>query len=98
MNKLKIIILFAIGFLSCENETETIKKQFLTEDIPNHRPLAFKKNLVPKNKLIHKGIFSPDLDAYYYTISDTSFERFDVYVIKKNNDHAKLGNQQKVKR
>lgn len=35
--------------------------QFLTKEIPNHQPIEFKANLIPKNKLIHKGMFSPDL-------------------------------------
>lgn len=59
--------------------------QFLTEEIPNNIPLEFKQNLVPKNKLIHKGIFSPNLKEYYYTISDNNFEKFEVFVIKNNN-------------
>jgi len=85
MNKLKIILLFTIGFLSCINETENIKMQFLTEEIPSNTPLAFKQNIIPQNKIIHKGIFSPDLKEYYYTISDKNFERFEVYVIKKSD-------------
>ncbi|HDZ05678.1 hypothetical protein LCGC14_0066150 [marine sediment metagenome] len=85
MNKLKIILLITIGVLSCKNETENAEMQFLTEQIPNNIPLEFKQNLIPKNKLIHKGIFSPDLKEFYYTISDNSFEKFEVLVIKKNN-------------
>ena len=85
MNKLKIILLLIISFLSCKNETENTKMQFLTEEIPNNVPLEFKQNIIPQNKLIHKGIFSPDLKEYYYTISDKNFEAFEVYVIKKSN-------------
>jgi Tol biopolymer transport system component len=58
--------------------------QFLTEEIPNNIPLEFKQNLVPENKLIHKGIFSPDLKEYYYTISDKNFDNFEVLVIRYN--------------
>ncbi len=85
MNKLKIILPFIIIFLSCKNETENIKMQFLTEEIPNNTPFNFKQDIVPQNKLIHKGIFSPDLKEYYYTISDKNFEKFEVYVIKIRN-------------
>lgn len=81
--KLKIIFLYAIVFLSCKNESENTKMQFLTEKIPNKLPIVFKQSLTPQNKLIHKGIFSPDLQEYYYTISDTNFEKFEVLVIKK---------------
>lgn len=85
MNKLKIILLFTIVFLSCKNENDNTKMQFLTDEIPNNIPIEFKQDLVPKNKLIHKGIFSTDLKEYYYTISDNNFEKFDVLVIKKKN-------------
>lgn len=84
MNKLKIILILTIGFLSCKNETENNKMQFLSEEIPNNIPIEFKQNLIPQNKLIHKGIFSPDLKEYYYTISDKNFENFEVFVIEKN--------------
>lgn len=57
--------------------------KFLTEVIPGDNPIEFRESFVPDDKLIHKGIFSPDLEEYFYTISDKGFERFDVYVIKK---------------
>jgi Tol biopolymer transport system component len=85
MNKLKIILLFTIIVLSCKNENDNTKIQFLTDEIPSNIPFEFKQNIVPENKLIHKGIFSPDLKEYYYTISDKSFEKFEVFVIKKNS-------------
>ena len=85
MNKFNIILLLTIGFLSCKNEPENNKMQYLTEKIPNNIPLEFMQNIVPRNKLIHKGIFSPDFKEYYYTISDNDFQKFDVFVIKNNN-------------
>jgi len=54
-------------------------------EVPNNIPIDFKQDLVPIDKLIHKGTFSPNLEEYYYTISDKNFEQFDVYVIKKHN-------------
>lgn len=60
--------------------------RFLTEQIPDSKPIVFKEDLIPDDKLIHKGIFSPDFEAYYYTISDKNFEKFDVYVIRKVDD------------
>ncbi len=86
MKKIKILISFSILiFLSCKNETKYSTEAFLTEKIPVDMPIEFKKNLTPQNKLIHKGMFAPNLKDYYYTISDKNFERFDVYVITKNN-------------
>lgn len=72
-------------FLSCKNEIENNKENFLVDEIPNGIPIDFKQNLIPKNKLIHKGTFSPNLEEYYYTISDKNYEQFNVYVIKKHN-------------
>ena len=87
MKKLKIILLFTIGLLSCKNEIEKTKMEFLTKETPSKEPIVFKENLTPKNKLIHKGIFSPNLQEYYYTISDKNFDDFEVYTIKKNKDN-----------
>lgn len=87
INKLKIILLVTICFLSCKKETENTKMKFSIEKVPNNIPIEFKQNLIPKNKRIHKGIFSPDLKEYYYTISDKDFENFEVYVIKKNSEN-----------
>ncbi|NER18927.1 TolB-like translocation protein [Spongiivirga citrea] len=64
---------------------ENNKIRFLTGIVPVDSPIDFKESLTPKDKLIHKGIFSPDLEAYYYTLSDTKFEQFDIYTIKKLN-------------
>ncbi|MEO1628953.1 MAG: hypothetical protein AAFV25_27650 [Bacteroidota bacterium] len=85
MNKLKIILLLAIGFLSCEQQIKTAQRQFLTEDIPTTVPIAFQKDIIPNDKLIHKGTFSPDLKAYHYSLSDKNFENFDVFVIHQED-------------
>lgn len=65
MNKFKIILLFTIPFLSCKSETKNTKMQFLEKEVPNNMPIEFKENLIPQNKIIHKGIFSLDLKEYY---------------------------------
>ncbi|MEL6561365.1 MAG: hypothetical protein AAFQ94_24465 [Bacteroidota bacterium] len=54
----------------------------LEEEVPSKEPLVFKNELAPKGRIIHKGIFSPDLRAYYYTLSDEDFSNFDIYVIR----------------
>ena len=83
MNRLVLIVFTIIIFWGCTNRN--IEQQFLTEKIPNEIPLAFKKEIIPENKIIHKGIFSPDLKEYYYTISNKNFDNFDIYKIEKNN-------------
>lgn len=69
--------------LGCKNDMGSEKSRYLTENIPDETPITFKENLIPKDKLIHKGIFSPDFKHYYYTISTKDFKQFDVYVIDK---------------
>jgi len=69
--------------LSCRNETEKQKMKFLVNEIPSSNPIDFRIDLIPESKLIHKGVFTPDLNEYYYTISDPNFSQFDVFVIKK---------------
>jgi hypothetical protein len=59
--------------------------QYMTEKTPNDVPLDFRPELIPHDMLIHKGMFSPDMKQYYYTISDKRFEKFDVYVSEKSN-------------
>jgi len=86
MNKLIRIVLIIIGFLSCKNEVKNTKMEFLKEQVPSKDPIEFKRHLIPKNKVIHKGMFSPDLQEYYYTISDKNFQNFEVYIINKNNE------------
>lgn len=81
------LILITLCSIGCKPVDENLKMQFLEKVIPDNTPVAFKQHLSPSGKLIHKGIFSPDLEEYYYTISDTSFEQFDIYLIKKLNDH-----------
>ena len=85
MKRLTTIFFSIIALLGCEEKTENDKTRFLVGEVPKNGPLEFKQELVPANKLVHKGIFTPDLDQYYYTLSDDNFEKFDVYVVAKNN-------------
>lgn len=90
MKKNPYFILIACLLLACEIRTDKEELKNYLERPPSTLPAPFKYSLTPKNKLIHKGIYSPDLSAYYYTISDKSFKQFDVKVIHK------IGNDFKV--
>lgn len=85
MRKFSTFIFLIAVLLSCKTEIENSKTKFLVDEIPNGIPIDFKQKIIPKNKLIHKGTFSPNLEEYYYTISDKNYEQFNVYVIKKYN-------------
>lgn len=80
-----IVISLLLGLTNCQTQMKTNQELFLVEEIPNQTPITFKPSLTPADKIIHRGVFSPDFQAYYYTISDKKFEKFDVLVIKKEN-------------
>ncbi len=77
-------MLFIIVFTSCN--TKKTKEKFFTENIPKNTPIEFKVSIISDNKIIHKGVFSPDLKEYYYTVSDKNFKNFDVYIISRLNN------------
>ena len=86
MKKINILLVaFPILFSACipkNNKAEEIK--------PNLKDDYSLSTLLPKvnieGKIIHRGVFSPDLDEYYYTLSDTNFQNFEIYVLQKNED------------
>ncbi len=63
-----------------------MREKYLTEDVPETKPLPFLPDLVSDEYLIHRGVFSNDLSEYYFTISDRQFQQFDIKVIKKRNN------------
>ena len=79
------IILILISLLGCSSEPDSSKLLSTVKETPKAIPIDFKKELIPKDKLIHKGIFSPDFQEYYYTLSDKGYHQFDVYVIKNQD-------------
>ena len=63
-----------------------MKDTYLVDEIPKNSPLPFLPDLVSSEYLIHRGVFSNDLNEYYFTISDRQFNQFEVKVIKKRNN------------
>ena len=79
-------MLLSIGLLfilSCIKNDQSNQMKYLTQCIPNSSPVEFMEHLKVADKLIHRGIFNPDLSEYYFTLSDKAFQQFDVYLIKK---------------
>ena len=85
LKKYGSILFVSIGLVSCVNNSNNLKRDFLTDSIPNDTPIEFRPFDVPNDKFIHKGTFSPGLDEYYFTVSDKQFEQFEVYMQKKEN-------------
>lgn len=50
--------------------------------LPDTGELRFDAATVPDELLLHRGILSPDLTEYYYTVSDNKFSQFDIKVVK----------------
>lgn len=80
-----IFLILISCFWHCETKVQD-QSQVLTDEVPVSDPLPYKEELVPGDKLIHKGSFNPDLSAYYFTLSDKNYSRFDTYVTYKQND------------
>lgn len=78
-------IYISLVLVGCVNDSNNVKTDFLTDSIPDATAIEFKPSDIPNDKLIHKGTFSPDLNEYYFTVSDKQFERFDVYMQKKES-------------
>lgn len=83
MQKLQMLFLLLVITMDCQNKKPLDAPKILHEKTPDDTPLVFLEKLTPQDKLIHKGIFGPDLETYYFTISDTGFEHFDVYFVEK---------------
>ncbi|TRX62582.1 hypothetical protein FNH22_00360 [Fulvivirga sp. M361] len=83
-----ILLVLTLVLTGCHNKHHEINMNdtYFVDKVPGDFPIAFKPELVPKDVLIHRGIFSPDMNEYYYTISDKNFSGFDVKCIKKIND------------
>jgi hypothetical protein len=81
-----VAILSVFQMLSCINNSQNYSEIFLTEITPTDLPIEFMSHLIPSDKIVHKGIFSSDLNEYYYTLSDKGFKQFDVYVITKSKN------------
>jgi len=67
----------------CKNENNTAI--FLEDENPKFEPIEFRKELVQSDKIIHRGVFSPGMDEYYFTVSDKAYADFDVLMIQKEN-------------
>lgn len=104
MKQMTLIFCLVMSLMSCRNKMEADERRYLIREIPGDTPADFMPELIPDHALVHKGIFTPDLQEYYYTVSDKNFEQFDVYVIRKeeekwsapqkaffNSDHSEHG-------
>lgn len=83
MNKF-VLFLLIISLVNC-SQKQSAKDSTLSKESLQDRPLPFKPELTPKGMLIHGGSFSPDLKTYLFTLSDTQYQRFDVWMIEQTD-------------
>jgi len=78
----KLLLFLLVLLLNCKSKNEP--------DSNLYSPIEFASPKLPvlhaDSMLIHKGIFSPDLTCFYYTISDVEFSKFDIYYTQKKSD------------
>ena len=79
--KLLLIALAGATISSCSSPPST--SRFLVEEAPDTRPVIFEPARAAENTLVHGGAFSPDLEEFYFTVSDPEFRSFDVRRIRK---------------
>ena len=77
-----LLCLFIISCVTPSDKT-TAQTKFLTTKAPTDTPLVFAPVNVPADRIIHRGIFSPDFKQYFYTLSDLKFRQFNVMVTHK---------------
>lgn len=83
MNSIRLILLIGFMFIIGCRPTNTEELVNYFEKAPNQTPIPFKPELIPQDKIIHRGIFSPDHQRFYYVISTPDYRKFDVKAIQK---------------
>lgn len=75
----------SLFFLACQEERKSLShtNSYLASELPSNEPLDLDFIQIPEGMLVHRGVFSPDLNHFYYTLSPGDFSQFDIYVMEK---------------
>lgn len=79
-----LLLLLLLGACTAEDQTSSSYENYLTHDFPTDTPKPFLPVGSLDGLISHQGIFSPDYQTYYFTVSDVSFNQFTVKQITKN--------------
>ena len=81
-------VLFLTTIIGCNTtmKMNTEQELYLAEYPPTDTPVLFKPTLIPDKQLAHAGVFTPDMNEYYYTLSNASFSEFTVMYIRNIGD------------
>ena len=82
MNRILVFMCLFIYF-SCNSKTNNDERTKANIDDNDQISMIDFGDIVPSDKLIHKGIFNPEMDEYFFTLSDKQYAQFDVFVIKR---------------
>ena len=65
-------------------------KTLSTSEAPGKIPMIFRKDLGSKDQIIHRGIFSPDFEYFYFTVSNKDYSNFTIQSMQSvNNEWSK---------
>lgn len=78
-----LLLLLLLGACTDDDRTPSPSEQFLTQDIPINTPKPFLPVGIFDGLITHQGVFSPDYQTYYFTVSDPGFRQFTVKQITK---------------
>jgi len=81
-------LLFLTAIVGCNTtmKMNTEQEQYLGEYPPVDIPVLFKPELIPDKHLAHAGVFTANMNEYYYTLSNASFSEFTVMYIRRSGD------------
>ena len=86
-----ILLLFVAS--TCTDHRSSLYQRYLTNDIPVGAPKTYIPIEPLSGSITHQGIFSPDYETYYFTVSDPTFTKFTVKEItKQGNEWSKPKN------
>lgn len=86
MNKVLTSLYLTFILLSCQpNAKSPTMDMYFNQTKPSKEPLTFLPGLILKNKIIHRGVFSPIEDKYYITISKKDFTEFEIKRVSFSN-------------
>lgn len=86
-----MLLLFAA--FTCTDQRSSLYDRYLTKDIPTKLPRTYIPIEPLDGTITHQGVFAPDYETYYFTVSDPNFTQFTVkQITKQGNEWSKPKN------
>ncbi|MEL7425459.1 MAG: sialidase family protein [Bacteroidota bacterium] len=84
-----ILISFCLFLFACSKNEEQVALRYqslASGPVPTHLPKVFNKDLNPGDQLLHRGMFSPDYEHFYFTTSNQDFTNFTIKAMHKTEN------------